>query len=117
MQIIEFCHIKNKFGNKSLNHVGGKNASLGKMISDMEQLGIKVPNGFAITTDFYHTFIDDNHITSLIQELDNMTEDFEEISKQIRYKIDNGNFNDEFLSNLRDHYHNLFRITKFSSTL
>jgi len=107
MQIIEFCHIKNKFGNKSLNHVGGKNASLGKMISDMEQLGIKVPNGFAITTDFYHTFIDDNHITSLIQELDNMTEDFEEISKQIRYKIDNGNFNDEFLSNLRDHYHNL----------
>ena len=57
MQIIEFGNIKNKFGNNSLNHVGGKNASLGKMISDMEQLGVKIPNGFAITTNFYQSFI------------------------------------------------------------
>ena len=58
MQIVEFCHIKDRFGSKSLNFVGGKNSSLGNMISDMEKLGVKVPDGFAITTSFYNEFIE-----------------------------------------------------------
>jgi len=57
MQIVEFDQIRNVFGAKSLNYVGGKNASLGNMISDINGLGIKVPNGFAITTQFYNQFI------------------------------------------------------------
>ena len=31
--------------------VGGKNASLGEMISNLTSLGIKVPDGFATTAD------------------------------------------------------------------
>ena len=30
--------------------VGGKNASLGEMIGNLTELGINVPNGFAVTT-------------------------------------------------------------------
>ena len=54
MQIIEFARIKEEFKADSLKYVGGKNSSLGNMIYDMAQLGIKVPAGFAITTTFYH---------------------------------------------------------------
>lgn len=37
--------------------VGGKNASLGEMISNLEEVGIKVPDGFATTANAYHAFI------------------------------------------------------------
>ena len=79
MQIVEFCHIKDKFGSNSLNFVGGKNSSLGNMISDMEKLGVKVPNGFAITTSFYNEFIELNNIFPLIKKLDETPNNFEKI--------------------------------------
>jgi pyruvate,water dikinase len=40
--------------------VGGKNASLGEMIGSLKVLGIKVPEGFAVTADAYRAFIDHN---------------------------------------------------------
>ena len=43
---------------KSIPLVGGKNASLGEMI----RAGIKVPPGFAVTTDSYLSFITDTGI-------------------------------------------------------
>ena len=42
--------------------VGGKNASLGQMISALAKEGILVPDGFAITADAYWYFIDHNGI-------------------------------------------------------
>jgi pyruvate,water dikinase len=33
--------------------VGGKNASLGEMYRQLGQLGVAVPNGFAITADAF----------------------------------------------------------------
>ncbi len=38
--------------------VGGKNASLGEMRRELAQLGVNVPNGFAITVHAYHDFLD-----------------------------------------------------------
>jgi pyruvate, water dikinase len=32
-----------------VEHVGGKNASLGEMISQLAQTGVRVPGGFATT--------------------------------------------------------------------
>ena len=104
MQIVEFCHIKDKFGSNSLNFVGGKNSSLGNMISDMEKLGVKVPNGFAITTSFYNEFIELNNIFPLIKKLDETPNNFEKISIEIRNKIENGLFSNEFLNDLNQHY-------------
>ena len=40
--------------------VGGKNASLGEMISSLKPLGVKVPEGFAVTADGYRLFIKHN---------------------------------------------------------
>ena len=104
MQIVEFCHIKDKFGSNSLNFVGGKNSSLGNMISDMEKLGVKVPNGFAITTSFYNEFIELNNILPLIKKLDKTPNNFEKLSKEIRNEIENGLFSNEFLNDLNQHY-------------
>lgn len=42
-----------------LPRVGGKNASLGEMLRELEPLGIQVPDGFAITTDAYWDFLSD----------------------------------------------------------
>ena len=37
--------------------VGGKNASLGEMLHHLTELGVRVPGGFATTTDAYHLFM------------------------------------------------------------
>ncbi|PWJ55688.1 phosphoenolpyruvate synthase [Quadrisphaera granulorum] len=40
-----------------LPRVGGKNASLGEMVSHLASLGVKVPGGFATTSDAYRRFL------------------------------------------------------------
>ncbi len=37
--------------------VGGKNASLGEMLHHLTELGVRVPGGFATTTEAYHLFM------------------------------------------------------------
>ena len=46
--------------------VGGKNASLGEMYRELVPRGIKVPNGFAVTADAYHRFIESNQLREAI---------------------------------------------------
>ena len=40
-----------------VDKVGGKNASLGEMISQLSQAGVRVPGGFATTADAYREFL------------------------------------------------------------
>lgn len=47
--------------------VGGKNASLGEMISHLSSLGVEVPDGFAITVDAYSEFIAYNNLYAVLQ--------------------------------------------------
>ena len=49
--------------------VGGKVASLGEMIRELSPLGIRVPDGFAITADAYRHFISQAGLDSAIREL------------------------------------------------
>lgn len=64
----------NQLGMHDVNIVGGKNASLGEMISNLANVGVSVPNGFATTTAAYRDFLDandlSNRINSLLAELD-----------------------------------------------
>ncbi len=46
-----------KLGMNDVNRVGGKNASLGEMISKLSALGVSVPGGFATTADAYRHFL------------------------------------------------------------
>ena len=50
------------FTAQDIGAVGGKNASLGEMISALKSAGIRIPRGFAITTAGYHRFIEHNEL-------------------------------------------------------
>ena len=54
--------------------VGGKNASLGEMISQLSHAGVSVPEGFATTASAYRHFLVQNHldqrIAAVLDELD-----------------------------------------------
>src|SRR3989440_295697 len=49
--------------------VGGKNASLGEMIRSLAPLGVRVPDGFAITAEAYRHFLHEAGIDGEIREL------------------------------------------------
>lgn len=51
-----------------VERVGGKNASLGEMISNLAKLGVSVPGGFATTADAYRTFLADNGLDTRIAD-------------------------------------------------
>ena len=44
-------------GKDDLDRVGGKNASLGEMIGHLDELGIRVPDGFATTSEAFSEFL------------------------------------------------------------
>jgi len=46
-----------KLRNKDVELVGGKNASIGEMISGLASLGVSVPGGFATTSHAYRDFL------------------------------------------------------------
>lgn len=49
--------------------VGGKNASLGEMICSLKSLGVKVPEGFAVTAEGYRAFVAYNDFEPQIRAL------------------------------------------------
>ncbi len=51
-----------------LPRVGGKNASLGEMVSRLSEKGVSVPSGFATSADAYWRFIDENDLRDVIAE-------------------------------------------------
>ncbi len=62
--IINFADI----GLNDLNRVGGKNASLGEMIVNLTQAGIRIPAGFATTSEAYWHFINYNNLKARIND-------------------------------------------------
>ncbi len=81
-----------EIGMDDLDQVGGKNASLGEMVSNLADLGVNVPDGFATTAQAYHHFIGDtglaDTISGLLDDLD--TEDtrrLSEVGRQIRESV------------------------------
>ncbi|MGH8231526.1 MAG: PEP/pyruvate-binding domain-containing protein, partial [Steroidobacteraceae bacterium] len=53
----EFVLPFSEVGMKDVERVGGKNASLGEMISHLARLGVNVPAGFATTAQAYREFL------------------------------------------------------------
>ncbi len=51
-----------------VEQVGGKNASLGEMISQLSRKGIRVPRGFATTADAYRQFLAQAGLDQRIEE-------------------------------------------------
>ncbi|MGP1570737.1 MAG: phosphoenolpyruvate synthase [Moraxella sp.] len=61
-QVIAF----NQLGRHDVEIVGGKNASLGEMISHLQPLGVNVPNGFATTADAFNCFLNETGLLDKI---------------------------------------------------
>ncbi|MDP3616494.1 MAG: phosphoenolpyruvate synthase [Rhodoferax sp.] len=51
-----------------VGRVGGKNASLGEMISQLAGAGVRVPGGFATTSDAYRLFLAENGLADRISK-------------------------------------------------
>ena len=65
-----------KLGKHDVERVGGKNASLGEMISHLSNAGVSVPGGFATTAQAYRDFLEQSGLNAKIQaELDQLNVD------------------------------------------
>jgi pyruvate,water dikinase len=56
--LVEYVVSLDKLGVHDVEHVGGKNASLGEMISNLAGAGVSVPGGFATTSQAYRDFLE-----------------------------------------------------------
>lgn len=56
-----------QIGLNDLEKVGGKNASLGEMLTHLSKAGVKVPTGFATTAEAFREFLVENQLDKKIQ--------------------------------------------------
>ncbi|WP_417788263.1 phosphoenolpyruvate synthase [Stutzerimonas xanthomarina] len=72
--MVEYVVSLDKLGNHDVERVGGKNASLGEMISNLAGAGVSVPGGFATTAEAYRDFMElsglNEQIHALLDALD-----------------------------------------------
>lgn len=59
----------NQLGMNDVDRVGGKNASLGEMITNLSDLGVSVPNGFATTAQAFNDFLEQSGVNQRIYTL------------------------------------------------
>jgi pyruvate,water dikinase len=65
-----------RVGMRDVDTVGGKNASIGEMISHLKPLGVHVPGGFATTSRAYRDFLGQNGLAARIHgELEGLNVD------------------------------------------
>jgi pyruvate,water dikinase len=92
-----------------VEHVGGKNASLGEMISQLSGSGVRVPGGFATTAQAYRDFLAHQglaqRINSALDALD--VDNVEALAKcgaDIRQWIVDTPFPEQLEAEIRSHY-------------
>ncbi len=93
--------------------VGGKNASLGQMIRELGQQGIKIPTGFAVTAEAYWHYIDSNNLRDAMQKVMGRLKNYQEIDvlqsvgKEIRTMMVDAVMPDDLEAEIKQAYHNL----------
>ena len=95
--------------------VGGKNASLGEMICNLEKHGIRVPEGFALTVRAYWDYLYDNEIRQplekVLAELDEKEfSNLPEVSKQAKALINTGQIPDKIRTDVEIGYGTLVEL-------
>jgi pyruvate,water dikinase len=101
-------------GSDEVARVGGKNASLGEMISTLKDEGVRVPDGFATTADAYRTFLEANGLTERIQtHLDKLqngdNQSLDKVGKAIRKLFRRATFPEEIATEICQAYNDLSR--------
>lgn len=92
--------------------VGGKNASLGEMVRELDGHGIKVPNGFSVTADAYRAFMRatelDKRVRTLLLGLDtHNVGDLQTRGREIRQAILSASIPADICNQILDAYREL----------
>ena len=105
----EFVVWYQDLGMHDVPRVGGKNASLGEMISNLANAGVQVPGGFATTAEAFNQFLEQSGVNERIYQLldktdvDNVTE-LAKAGAQIRQWVIETPFQPEFEQAIRTAY-------------
>ncbi len=96
--------------------VGGKNASLGEMFTQLHPKGIEVPNGFAVTADAFRAYCQHNQIDQTLQQLIKTvhTDTYDNLSKigqQCRQLVLNGAFPEALQAEVKAAYQQLSSLS------
>jgi len=101
-----------ELGLDDVEHVGGKNASLGEMVQHLSKAGVRVPDGFATTADAYRRFLAHeglaDRINGILRELD--VEDTRALAAagaEIREEVEQQPFPDDLEDEIRTAYERL----------
>lgn len=90
------------------DRVGGKNASLGEMIGNLRDSGIRVPGGFATTAAAYWRYVEANGLEKPIAEQIGQLKDdlsnLHQVGEAIRRKIREGGFPPDLEEAIRSSY-------------
>ena len=113
---MEYIKKLNEISLKDINLVGGKNSSLGEMIQHLHKFGVKVPDGYVITTNAYMGFLKFNKLDKKIKKI-LLTIDYNNINSisnagnEIRTLIEGGTYS-KVLENLIIDTFNEMRLYK-----
>ena len=99
-------------GNDEVRLVGGKNASLGEMYTQLTPRGIRIPNGFCVTAHAYREFVNNTTLSAFIREaltgLDTSNiRDLQERGKRIRRAFEEVEFPEQIAREIRAAYRDL----------
>ena len=95
-----------------VDSVGGKNASLGEMLSQLTSAGVRVPDGFATTADAFRLFLEHGNLKERISKrLGQLNVDdvraLASVGREIRGWITDGSFPADFQKEISDIFHAL----------
>jgi pyruvate,water dikinase len=107
---MKFIKFFKEISMKDIGSVGGKNASLGQMISDLSKKKIKIPDGFAITADAYWHFLESNKLVNpIVSTLKTIKKSSNiktvaQASKKIRALMENAELPDDIAQEIAHSY-------------
>ncbi len=126
--MVEYVVSLDKLGVHDVERVGGKNASLGEMISNLAGAGVSVPGGFATTAQAFRDFLEQSGLNQKINDvLDRLdVEDVNALAKtgaQIRQWVLNAPLPSQLETDIRSAFsglagsnHNLAVAVRSSAT-
>jgi pyruvate,water dikinase len=107
-----YIKVLSETGINDIAIVGGKNSSLGEMISHLSAKGIKVPDGFAVTSFAFQDFLSHNNLhqplNDLLRKLDTKHyTNLSETGNAARNLMNNGTFPEALSAAIAEAYANL----------
>ena len=109
---MKFIKLFEEIGIKDIATVGGKNASLGEMVTNLGSKGVLVPSGFAITAEAYWHHIRQNSledkIKNILSKVDKSNlEQLAEIGHEIRVLIRSSSLPTDLVDEIKESYKKL----------